>query len=95
MRMRITIGFGLSLLAGMGSVAGCSTASYNGYSPSARTFSESPGMRDYYVGMNLNFSVDRQTEYHRAASADTGTALAVPASPLPAQTSAAPVAAVN
>ena len=83
MRMRITIGYGLSLLAAMGWTAGCSTANYNGYSPSARTFSENPGMRDYYVGMNLNFSVDRPTEYHRAAPADTGT------------TPAAPVATVN
>ena len=48
----------LALVAG-----GCSTGSYTGAEPFVHTFRENPDMRDYYVGMNLNFALD-QTSSH-------------------------------
>ena len=56
-------------------LAGCSTANYRGASPSARTLSESPAIKDYYVGMNLNFSLDQPEKYHHTPSGDTSTAV--------------------
>lgn len=95
MRVATLVCCGLGLCVGLGSITGCSTARYQGNSPSARTFSESPGMRDYYVGMNFNFSVDRPTEYHPKTASDNGAMSAGPGGPTSAQTSDAPVAAAN
>ena len=53
-------------------LTGCSTANYHGASPSSRTFSESPAIHDYYLGMNLNFTLDQPDQYHHVSPVDTG-----------------------
>jgi len=95
MRAATLVWCGLGLCVGLGSITGCSTAKYHDSSMSARTFTENPGMRDYYVGMNFNFSVDRPTEYHPVTASDRGALSAMPGIPARGQTSDAPVAAVN
>jgi hypothetical protein len=66
MRSRISqLAFAVGLVA-LAALAGCESAAYRGASPTARNFDAPRGMRDYYVGMNLKFSVDRATEYHPA-----------------------------
>jgi len=67
----------------MGGMAGCSQWSYRGAAP----FAESIGARDY-VGMNMQFAVDRQSEYRGVASSDTTTVLVSPISPRQVQSSA-------
>jgi hypothetical protein len=56
----------------LGSVAvlalgGCARTNYQGLEPSARTFHEDANPRDYYVGMNLQFSVDQESPHLPAA----------------------------
>jgi hypothetical protein len=79
-----------SLVLSAGLLAGCETARYRGASPSARTFSESPDMKDYYVGMNFNFSLERPEQYHRTAVPEMASAMAAPEPPVQVQTSIAP-----
>jgi hypothetical protein len=55
-------------LVGLAAIAGCETSNYRGVSPTARDFDAPRGTRDYYVGMNFKFSVDRATEYRPAPS---------------------------
>ena len=70
---------------------GCNTAGYRGASPSARTLSESPReIRDYYVGMNFNFSLDRSSDYRYGVSPDNAAVPVEPTEPPQAQTSVAP-----
>ena len=71
--MRTFVGVA-AVLSLMGlTAAGCSTASYRGATPSMRSFNEVPREpRDVYVGMNWNFSLDRQNAYHAMPYASTG-----------------------
>lgn len=48
-------------------VVGCAKTQYRGAEPSARTFHEDANPRDYYVGMNLLFSVDQDSPHVPAA----------------------------
>lgn len=79
-----------SMVLSAGSLAGCETARYRGASPSARTFSESPELKDYYLGMNFNFSLERPERYHHSATPDAVAALTLPQTPAQVQTSIAP-----
>ena len=48
------------------SLTGCQTVAYRGASPSARTLTESPHeFKDFYLGMNFAFSLDRPIDYRR------------------------------
>lgn len=55
------------VLALVGTGVGCAKTQYRGAEPSARTFHEDPNPRDYYVGMNLLFSVDQDAPHVPAA----------------------------
>ena len=57
----------LTLATLFGTLAGCATGHYQGLEPSARTFHEDANARDYYVGMDLNFSVDQDSPHLAAA----------------------------
>ena len=95
MRVGTLVCCGLNLCIGLGLLAGCSTVNYQGSEPSARTFSECPGVRDYYVGMNFNFSMDRPTEYRHVASADASGLFSDPVAAPQAAISSAPAAEGN
>ena len=80
-----------SIMAGLSGVGGlgCRTAEYHGAIPSARSLTESPHeIRDFYLGMNFKWSLDRPDGYHRTSSAPTAVASAP--SPSQTQTSIAP-----
>ena len=77
MLMRIalsgSVGVVVALAVGAATTGGCATAEYRGASPSARTMTDSPrDLRDYYVGMNFQFALDRPGDY-RPAPQDTPT----------------------
>jgi hypothetical protein len=56
------------LITAIAALAGCQTAEYHGASPSARYFNESPRqVREFYLGFNFNFSLDRPDDYHHGA----------------------------
>jgi hypothetical protein len=72
------------LITAIAALAGCQTAEYHGASPSARYFNESPRqVREFYLGFNFNFSLDRPDDYHR----DAPMAMAEMSSPSQAQAS--------
>lgn len=56
----------IAVMGLMGAV-GCAKTQYSGAEPCARTFHEDPNPRDYYVGMNLLFSVDQDSPHLPAA----------------------------
>ena len=79
------------LSAGLIGVGGCSTATYLGASPSARYFNETPAIKDYYLGMNFQFAIDRLSEYHCPPQTPASTAsTAAPAPTSHAESSLAP-----
>jgi hypothetical protein len=56
MRLRTLLLCTIAALLTLSNV-GCA-GRYNGVEPFADTFHEDAGVRDYYVGMNLNFAID-------------------------------------
>jgi hypothetical protein len=75
----------MTFIASGAGVVGCQTAEYHGATPSARYFNESPRqVREFYLGFNFNFSLDRPDDYHRSAPM----AMADFSAPSPAQASA-------
>ena len=61
--IRFTVVLAGLLISGVG----CARTTYHGMEPTARTFHEDANARDFYVGMNLNFSVDQDTPHLPAA----------------------------
>jgi hypothetical protein len=58
----------ITTIAAGAMLGGCQTAEYHGASPSARYFNESPRqVREFYLGFNFNFSLDRPDDYHHGA----------------------------
>jgi hypothetical protein len=56
------------LVTAIAAITGCQTAEYHGALPSARYFNESPRqVRDFYLGFDFNFALDRPDDYHRSA----------------------------
>jgi hypothetical protein len=61
------IGHTVAALALVVAAGGCAKTQYRGAEPSARTFHEDANPRDYYVGMDLLFSIDQDTPHVPAA----------------------------
>ena len=61
--IRFTALLSAVLLSGLG----CARTTYHSMEPTARTFHEDANARDFYLGMNLNFSVDQDTPHLPAA----------------------------
>jgi hypothetical protein len=54
-------------ITGLVGAVGCTSTQYRGAEPSARTFHEDPNPSDYYVGMDLLFTVDQDAPHVPAA----------------------------
>ena len=55
---------------------GCATFKYEGYAPSYRTMSDHAEAKDYYVGLNFKYAVDKPTEYRSAREVEPAAAVA-------------------
>ena len=58
----------LFLLPLLALIAGCQNAKYAGYEPTSRSFYEDPDMKQSYIGVDFNFTLDNPDPHWRDIS---------------------------